>query len=344
VRTLTALVIALLAVPGSGGVTATQAAPDGVDRVLLISVDALNPRAVTQLGATLTPGFHRLMSEGAFTLNARSLYEETRTLPNHASMLTGRRAALPQGTGVRFNEDDGTTLRRTAGHYVPGVFDVVHDRGGSTAMYVAKDKFRFLDRSWNDRNGAPDTVGVDNGRDKVDRFVLLEAREGALVDRLVTELREAPRTFTFLHLAAPDRAGHLYGGMSPEYLDAVRATDSLISRILRVVDGAPALRDNLTVIVTADHGTHGLTHDDASKLVNYRVPFFAWGPGVAAGSDLYTLNPEFLRPGRKRPAYAGRQPIRNGDAANLVTELLGLPRVPGSEFDVPRTLDLAPAP
>ena len=213
-RILTAVVLALLAVPGPGSAQRTLAEPDGRAHVLLISVDALNPKALTQLGPELTPGFHRLMREGAFTLNARTLYEETRTLPNHASMLTGRRAALPHGTGVRFNEDDGTTLRRTARHYVPGIFDVVHDRGGSTAMYVAKDKFRFLDRSWNERNGAPDTVGADDGRDKVDRFVLLEAREAALVDRLVTELREAPRTFTFLHLAAPDRVGHLYGGMS----------------------------------------------------------------------------------------------------------------------------------
>lgn len=339
-RILTVLVVALLAVPGPGSAQRTLAERDGLARVLLVSVDGLNPRALKQLGPDRAPGFHRLMREGAFTLNARTLYEETRTLPNHASMLTGRRAALPQGTGVRFNEDDGTTLRRTAGHYVPGVFDVVHDRGGSTAMFVAKDKFRLLDRSWNASHGAPDTVGADDGRDKVDRFTLLEAREGALVDRLVTELREAPRTFTFLHLAAPDRAGHLYGGMSDRYLDAVAATDRLISRLLRVVDAAPALRDDLTVIVTADHGTRGFSHSDPRKLVNYRIPFFAWGAGVAAGANLYTLNPELQRPGRQRPTYDGAQPVRNGDAANLVTDLLGLPRVPGSELDVPRTLDL----
>ena len=66
----------------------------------------------------------------------------------------------------------------------------------------------------------------------------------------------------------------------------------------------------------------------------------AWGPGVAAGGDLYGLNPSFDSPGASRPSYRGKQPIRNADLANLATDALDLPRVPGSEFDSPRTLDV----
>ncbi len=58
-----------------------------------------------------------------------------------------------------------------------------------------------------------------------------------------------------------------------------------------------------------------------------------WGAGVAAGADLYALNAERrARPGRRRTTYAGTQPVRNGEVANLVTSLLGLPDVPGSVF------------
>ena len=66
----------------------------------------------------------------------------------------------------------------------------------------------------------------------------------------------------------------------------------------------------------------------------------AWGPGVEAGRDLYDLNPSFRSPGARRTSYHGEQPIRNADIANVVTDALDLPRVPGSEFDSHHTLNL----
>jgi hypothetical protein len=129
--------------------------------------------------------------------------------------------------------------------------------------------------------------------------------------------------------------------MSRPYLRAVRRTDVLIGELLDTIESSPTLRQHLLVVLTADHGTHGYTHAAADRRANYRVPFMAWGPGVAPGADLYKLNPEMLRPGRGRPTYDGPQPIRNGDAANLVTKVLGLPVVTGSELDRPRTLGLS---
>ncbi len=340
-RLLAALLPLVLLAPVAPAATAVGSADSAVEHVLVISVDGLNPKAITRFAPELTPNLHRLLDEGAGTFNARTLYESTKTLPNHASLLTGRRAALPRGTGVRFNSDNGSTLRRTAGHYVPGVFDVVHDRGGSTSMYVAKSKFRFLDRSWNARNGRRDRVGPDDGRDKIDLFRLRENRERRLVRLLDIELLTSPRTFAFLHLGAPDRAGHAYGGMSPQYLQAVRDTDALLGKVLRTIDSSPALKAHLLVILTADHGTRGRRHDDQRRLVNYRIPLVAWGAGAAKGAGLYALNPDYAWPGKQRPGYRVRQPIRNGDVANLVTDALGLPRVPGSEFNRLRTLDLS---
>ena len=64
----------------------------------------------------------------------------------------------------------------------------------------------------------------------------------------------------------------------------------------------------------------------------------AWGPGVPEGRNLYDLNPSFESPADSRPGYGGKQPIRNADLANVVTDALDLPRVPGSEFDNPLNL------
>ena len=68
------------------------------------------------------------------------------------------------------------------------------------------------------------------------------------------------------------------------------------------------------------------------------MPFLVWGGDVPAGRDLYSLNPGRRDPGSTRPEYSGAQPIRNGDVANVVTAVLGLEAVPGSEFNRDQSL------
>jgi len=316
------------------------AAPSSaVDHVIQVSVDGLNPDAITQLGAAGTPAFHRLMSQGASTLNARTVVERTRTLPNHTSMMTGRPVSGASGTQVTFNDDNGSTLAATAGSYIAGAFDVVHDNGGSTALFSGAPKLDFLDRSWNGTNGAPDTTGVDNGPDKIDTY--LRGAGAVTTSALLNQLATNPATFDFIHLASTDTAGHQYGFMSSQYLDAVKEVDGYIGQILDAVAGSATLAGHTVVIVTADHGGLGLTHEDATAYVNYRIPFFVWGTGVPAGADLYALNGDRADPGTAQPAYtAALPPIRNADSADLVTDLLGLGPVPGSTINADQSLDI----
>ncbi|CUR59536.1 putative Type I phosphodiesterase/nucleotide pyrophosphatase [metagenome] len=297
--------------------------------VVVISVDGFNPSSINVLGPEATPGFQRLIREGATTLQARSSYEVTKTLPNHTGMMTGRRILGPRGHHVTFNADDGTTLRRSAGHYVTGIFDVAHNRGRSTALYTSKDKFRFLVRSWDAKHGARDRIGADNGRDKISRFDLAETDE--LVDDITRRLSNDPDDLSFLHLALPDLAGHEYGWMSPRYLAAVEQTDAQVARVLDTISGDAWLSEHAVVVLTADHGGKqgALNHDNPRLKADFRVPFMVWGARIAAGQGLYRLNPERTSPGSRRPSYAGTQPIRNIDVAGLAMKLLGLPQVPG---------------
>ncbi len=293
--------------------------------VLAISVDGLRPATLERLGATRAPAYHRMLREGAGTLNARSAVERTTTLPNHTGMLTGRPVARARGGhGVAENNDGGGTVHAAAGEHVGSVFDVVAASGGRTALFTAKDKFALFRRSW--------------GR-SIDRFHVDEDN-AALVRAVRTELVTRPRRLTFLHLSLPDRAGHAHGFTSAAYVAAVRRTDRLLGSLLATVRRHAWLRDHLVVVLTADHGgtTHG--HTDAAALSNYRVPFLTWGAGVSRGRDLYGLNPELDRPGTRRPGYTGDQPVRNGDLANLVCDVLGLPSVRGSQLNAGQRLDL----
>jgi predicted AlkP superfamily pyrophosphatase or phosphodiesterase len=316
-----------------------EAADNPVDQVLAISIDGLNPRAIQQLGRSRAPTFQRLMREGAYTLNARTVREQTRTLPNHTAMLTGRRVDGEHGGhGYTDNVDNGTTVHRAAGHYVASVFDVVHDNGGSTALFAAKIKFDLYKRTWI-THGGPDRVGRNDGRAKIDRFTI-DLNNTRLVAKLIADLRRSPREFTFVHLSLPDRVGHAHKFMGKEYLDAVEDTDRLLGRILSTIAARPALRGHTLVLLTSDHGGKGVTHDAADSLNNYRIPFMAWGPGVPAGRKLYSLNPSLRSPGTSRTSYRGKQPIRNSDLANVVTDALDLARVPGSEFNSPAPLNV----
>ena len=119
------------------------------------------------------------------------------------------------------------------------------------------------------------------------------------------------------------------------------AADTQLDRILDAVAADPDLADRTVVIVTADHGGIGLFHSDQTLADNYTVPFFVWGAGVDVGSDLYGLNADRLDPGTTQPAYtAPVQPIRTGEVANLVTDLLDLSPVPGSGFNLNQSLDV----
>ncbi len=302
-----------------------SAARAGTTRVLAISVDGLNVRALTELGHDGAPNLHRLEAEGAATRNARTERELTVTLPNHTGMLTGRRVnAARGGHGVTWNTDEpGTTVQQAAGHRVDSVFTVVHAAGGSTALFTSKAKFSLFDRSW--------PRGIDRFR--------VDERNGVLARATRRDLLRRQRAFTFLHLSLPDVAGHASGFMSGPYLDAVRRVDRLLGGLLATIEADAGLSRDLVVVLTADHGGDGASHSDARSPENYRVPFFVWGPGIAA-EDLYALNPDYADPGLARPSYDGRQPVRNGDVANLSTDLLGLGPVRGSELNARQDLDV----
>ncbi len=289
-------------------------------RVVAISLDGLNPRAITKLGRAKVPHLYRMLAEGAGTLNARAQVEMTVTLPNHTSMVTGRRIDRTKGGhGVTWNTDiAGSTVQKAAGHDVSSVFEVVHAAGGKTSVYSTKTKFSLFERSW--------PAGVD-------KTVIRKEDDTTLTTLFRQDLLGTTRSFAFLHLGLADQTGHAKGWMSTAYLNAVVKLDRLVGQVLATIRGTTRLRRSTFVILTADHGgTPGTTsHDVASRYDNYRIPFVVWGLGVDH-ANLYALqDPRFIKdPGTTRPGYTGVQPVRNGDMANLATDVLGLAPVPGS--------------
>jgi hypothetical protein len=312
------------------------------DYVIHISIDGLNTHYLqTLIDTNQAPNFKRLQLEGAWTHNARTDYDYTITLPNHATMLTGRPVAGVAGHNwIDNGEPGGATLHGNKGSYVASVYDVAHDAGLRTGLYAGKTKFSLFNNSYNVLNGAPDTTGADNGRDKIDTYI--RASAASMTTQYLDAMQANPFHYSFLHYAEPDDAGHSMNWGSTTYMDAVKAMDGHLGQLLGLVESQPALQGRTVIILSSDHGgRQGMTtHSEPNRQDNYTVPFYVWGAGVTAGADLYALNTETrLDPGTGRPTYADAlQPIRAGDGGNLALSLLGLGAIPGSTINASQSL------
>ncbi len=312
------------------GVGFAAAAEPQAKHVIAISVDGLRPDAITKLGPAKTPAFHAMMKAGSFTLNARTDADYTDTLPTHTSMLTGRGVKGDAGHNYTHNGTPKKNLHQNKGSYIAGIFDVAHDHGLKAALMASKARFMLYPMSWGAKGGdAPDKTGKDNGTNKID-VSEVRNKDEPTIQNVINVLKHRPN-FMFVHFRGTDSRGHISGWMGERYLKEVQQQDGYIGTILKAVWANSALAKSTVVIVTADHGGTNRGHSASTVREHYTIPFLVWGAGVAAGKDLYTLNPTRADPGQKQIPYgAAKQPIRNGDIANLAARLLGLPAVPGS--------------
>jgi hypothetical protein len=330
------------ATPASGTVQPPVSKP--VPHVIHISVDALGSKYLEKFLQESPADFNnfgRLLKEGATTLNARTDYTHTVTLPNHTCMVTGRPVKTPDdwqecsGHFWEWNSDFPSdkapaSLHATnaAGGYTASTFDVAHDNGLKTALYSGKSKFNLYAISFGP------TLGAEHprGRNKIDHVIV----GSGIHSKALADLKANKPAYTFLHYPDPDSAGHAHGYLGDDYRNAVKKVNGYLGELLGLLDTDAEWKDRTVIVLSADHGGEPGTkgHGNSKHPYNYTIPFIVWGAGVAKGADLYALNATRTNPGEGRPAYAPTaQPIRNGDGGNLSLQLLGLPAIPGSHIN-----------
>jgi hypothetical protein len=324
---------------------------EAAEYVIHISVDGLHPGHLqTQINAGLAPHFKRFQDEGAWTNNARTDYTHTNTLPNHTSMITGRPVSLPTGmpamTQHGYTANDNTVPVTETLHnftnpdwYKASTFDVVHDAGLTTALYVSKDKFKIYEHSYDAADGAPHAQGSD----KIDTFVNPN-NSSSMQTSLLSGLPATNYKYSFVHYDDLDDDGHDSGWGGPNYMNAIVDVNNYLGQLFNAIETDPQLAGRTAIVLSADHGgaTGTTDHGNVSNPENYTIPFYVWGAGVAHG-DLYAFNDGTrTNPGTGRPDYnALGQPIRNGDGGNLALSLLGLSAIPGSLINATQNLRVA---
>ena len=228
----------------------TAAPVTEANHVVIISIDGLRPDA---LDLAHTPTMDYIKTQGTYFPNAQTV-KLSRTLPSHASMLTG---VVPEKHGLMW----GLPYIGWPGLNGPTLLNVAHDAGLNTAMVFGKKKLDYL--------VLPNSVDEHFGADVHDE---------AVKDEAVKMIQAGLPNVLFIHFPDTDRVGHAYGWMSENQLYAISFVDGMIGEVVAALyDGGYLSRTLL--IITSDHGGHGFIHGDDSPE-DRTIPWLAMGPGV----------------------------------------------------------------
>lgn len=277
----------------SAGDTVTQ---EPVNKVLVIGVDGTN---MSKILDAQTPNFHELMQEG--TTGVSSIAGHTTiSADSWTTILTG---VWDTKHGVTNN---GITNDFTR---FPSVYTQI-ERAKPELKTASIADWNVLEKIAQGGIGADQVVRTPAiaGDDSESQ---LDAQTSASVAKSIQ--KDGP-DFLFTHLDQVDHAGHLYGGGSQQYIDALERTDANVGTIMDAVRAREAATgEKWTVLVVTDHGHRpelGVGHGFQSP--NETSTFvIARGPG--------------FKPGQINPAFG------IDDITPTALGLLGVPSLPDSD-------------
>ncbi|MDP1545544.1 MAG: alkaline phosphatase family protein [Anaerolineales bacterium] len=218
-------------------------------RVIILSIDGLRPDAIP---LAPMPNLMALMQTSAYSLSAQTIHPSA-TLPAHVSMLSGQ---CPAKHGVDWN--DYTPEKGFA--QVTDIFDLAHAAGMQTVMYVGKEKLRQVIE--------PESADI---------FEYINDRDLVITERLIENF-PADFDLLFIHFPTADWMGHVYGWLSGEQLSVLFRADQALGNLLAELD-ARGIREETLIIVTSDHGGHGMIHG-SSLPEDMTIPWIAFGAGI----------------------------------------------------------------
>ena len=228
-----------------------------MNKALLIIIDGCRPEAID---AVDTPNIHRLMDQGAYTLEARTVSPSI-TLPAHFSIFTSLK---PSSHGIVTNWTRPSTSVQAL-----SITALAKYAGLSTAALYGWEFLRDLAppgcldlAMFSQVNGLPDG-DVQTARAAIGHI-----------------LNNRP-DFCFIYLGLLDAAGHRHGFMSKPYLETLEYADQAVGIILSALDRLGP-EEGYHVILHSDHGGMGFGHEE-DRLENKTIPYMVWGPSIRAG-------------------------------------------------------------
>ncbi|RYF26636.1 MAG: alkaline phosphatase [Flavobacteriales bacterium] len=253
--------------------------------VVVIGVDGLSVQGLMEAKA---PVLHKMIAEGAFKQNARTVLPSSSS-SNWSAQILG---AGPEITGITSNDwkPDAKHMTPVAVNKIgrsPSIYDIIRQQRPTAEQGVVfhwDDYGRLLQK------------GMVNHYERAQT-------ESEAASKFSEYILNKKPMFALLHLDHVDHAGHETGHMTPEYLKSIAKADSLIGTVLASIEKA-GMKDNTLVMIVSDHGGINKGHGGyTDEEIN--IPVIYSGKGVKKG-------------------YKIQQPVYQYDVAATVAFIFGL--------------------
>ena len=292
---------------GITGAQAVSALDASTPNVLVIGVDGTNLRRIL---ATLgNESYLFKLIQDSTTAASSIVGHTTISNPSWSSILTG---AWGEKTGVINNVFTPWTYNTW-----PSVFTQLETRNpGIATTSIA---------NWNVISGIADSgIGADtilNVSQQPDdpNWLKTDDRVGALTAEAIAAARADIANFMFSYFVGVDENGHLYGGDSPEYAEAIRNFDANLGLIMEAVtDWEDLYEEQWTIMMVTDHGHQpqkGLGHgfqspDETSTFVIANNPDLFTPGGVNLKYSIVDVTPTVM-------TLFGYEPAADSDGVSL---------------------------
>lgn len=225
---------------------------------VLVMIDGLRPDPLAY-NESQYPNLNTLRDKGAWTLRASSVMPSI-TLPCHMTIFY---SVLPSRHGVTTNT--WVPMAKP----IPGLVEVAHEAGLSSAFFYNWEKLRnlsqpgnlsysfFIDNVYSDPHG--DVVVLNE--------TLRYLSQGYQPD------------FLFEYLGTVDTTGEAHGWMTDRYLSQIEHIDGILGKL---IDELPS---DATILVQADHGGHDFCHG-TDLPEDMTIPWIIAGPGIRSGYEI----------------------------------------------------------
>ena len=230
-------------------------------KLIQIIIDACRPDA---LARAHTPHIDSLWQTGAYSWAGQSVMPSI-SLPAHTSMF---RSIPPQTHGILDN-----VYVPSAARY-PSIIEVAFKDARHTAMFTNWEPLRDL--------AAPDHLYMSWCRFQRPG----QQNDPYTMDAAIAYLLDEQPDYLVIYLGDVDVFGHIYGWMSPEYLQAIEVNDIEIGKLLQALDSAN-LRQEYHLMILSDHG--GLDHGHGGATPEeMTIIWMLNGSGVKANHEVST--------------------------------------------------------